>query len=106
MVGLPLAMLLLKRNSSLTILHSYSHNLYSHISSADLIISATGVLHIPADWVKLNAVVIDVGIRWAEGKVKGDVDFEGVKEKAKLITPVPGGVGPLTVVMLVKNLVN
>jgi methylenetetrahydrofolate dehydrogenase (NADP+)/methenyltetrahydrofolate cyclohydrolase len=106
MVGLPLALLLLKRNSSLTILHSYSHSLHQHISSADLIISATGILKIPADWIKLNAVVIDIGIRWEEGKVKGDVDFEGVKGKAKLVTPVPGGVGPLTVVMLVKNLVN
>ena len=69
-------------------------------------ISATGNRQIPAEWIKLNAVVIDVGISWQNGRIKGDVDFEGVKDKVKLITPVPGGVGPLTVVMLVKNLVN
>jgi methylenetetrahydrofolate dehydrogenase (NADP+)/methenyltetrahydrofolate cyclohydrolase len=106
MVGLPLATLMLKRNSSVTILHSYSHSLREHVQSADLLISATGVREIPAEWVKLNAVVIDVGIRWQAGRIMGDVEFEKVKEKVRLITPVPGGVGPLTVVMLVKNLVN
>jgi methylenetetrahydrofolate dehydrogenase (NADP+)/methenyltetrahydrofolate cyclohydrolase len=70
------------------------------------LISATGVQEIPGEWIKMNAVVIDVGIRWENGRIKGDVQIEAVKDKLRLVTPVPGGVGPLTVVMLVKNLVN
>lgn len=104
-VGKPQAMLLLHRNATVTICHSKTQNLAEVCRRADILVAAVGKAHfVTADMVKDGAVVIDVGMnRNAEGKVTGDVDFEAVKKKASFITPVPGGVGPMTITMLMKN---
>ena len=104
-VGKPMALLLLQANATVTVCHSKTANLKDHCQQADILISAVGKDgFVTADMVKEGAVVIDVGMnRNAEGKLCGDVDFEGVKEKASLITPVPGGVGPMTITMLLYN---
>jgi methylenetetrahydrofolate dehydrogenase (NADP+) / methenyltetrahydrofolate cyclohydrolase len=103
-VGKPLAALLLNRNATVTLCHSFSQDLDSKISKADIIISGTGKpSFIRKDNIKEGAVIIDVGIIKTDGKVRGDVDFVDVCEKASYITPVPGGVGPMTVVMLMEN---
>ena len=100
-----MALLLLQANATVTVCHSKTANLKDHCQQADILISAVGKDgFVTADMVKEGAVVIDVGMnRNAEGKLCGDVDFEGVKEKASLITPVPGGVGPMTITMLLYN---
>lgn len=104
-VGKPMAMLLLAQNATVTICHSRTANLKAHTLQADVIIAAVGRRNIlTADMVKPQAVVIDVGInRDDNGKLCGDVDFEAVKAVASYITPVPGGVGPMTIAMLLSN---
>ena len=104
-VGKPVAALLLERNATVTICHSKTQNLSEVTSKADILIVAIGKpKFVTIDMVKEGAVVIDVGINRDEnGKLCGDVDFEGVKNKVATITPVPGGVGPMTIAMLMKN---
>lgn len=107
-VGKPMSMLLLHRNATVTICHSKTANLKEICASADILVAAVGKAgFVTEDMVKEGAVVIDVGInRNAQGKLCGDVDFESVKEKAGAITPVPGGCGPMTIAMLMKNTYN
>jgi methylenetetrahydrofolate dehydrogenase (NADP+)/methenyltetrahydrofolate cyclohydrolase len=103
-VGKPIALMLLKRNATVTICHSKTSDLKAHTGKADILVAAAGRPKlITGDMVKEGAVVIDAGISRSGGKVVGDVDFERVKEKASHITPVPGGVGPLTVAMVLEN---
>ncbi len=104
-VGKPMAALLLEKNGTVTICHSRTANLAQVTAQADILVAAVGRAgFVTADMVKEGAVVIDVGInRNAEGKLCGDVDFEAVKEKASYITPVPGGCGPMTIALLMKN---
>lgn len=104
-VGKPQAMLLLHANATVTVCHSRTKNLAEVCRSADILVVAIGKADfITADMVKPGAVVIDVGMnRKADGKLTGDVDFAGVSEVAGAITPVPGGVGPMTITMLLKN---
>ncbi len=104
-VGKPMSMLLLHKNATVTICHSKTKNLPEIVKSADIIVAAVGRAgFVTADMVADGAVVMDVGInRNAEGKLCGDVDFASVSEKASYITPVPGGVGPMTITMLMKN---
>lgn len=104
-VGKPAALLMLQENATVTVCHSRTKNLPEEVRRADIIIAAIGKAgFITADMVKESAVVVDVGInRLENGKITGDVDFEAVKEKASYITPVPGGVGPMTITMLMKN---
>lgn len=104
-VGKPMAMLLLHRNATVTICHSHTHNLAEICASADILVSAVGKAHfITADMVKKGAMVIDVGMNHDEnGKLCGDVEFDEVAPKTSYITPVPGGVGPMTITMLMKN---
>lgn len=104
-VGKPMAMLLLNADATVTICHSKTCNLKEICSTADILIAAIGkAKYITADMVKEGAIVIDVGMNRDEnGKLCGDVDFDGVKEKASLITPVPGGVGPMTIAALLYN---
>lgn len=107
-VGKPLALLLLAANGTVTVCHSKTKCLSDFTKNADILVAAVGKAgFITADMVKEGVVVIDVGInRNAEGKLCGDVDFAGVSEKASYITPVPGGVGPMTITMLLKNTVT
>ena len=106
-VGKPLAALMLEKNATITIAHSKTQNLASLTQRADVIVSATGEpCLIKADMVKDGVIVVDVGINRVNGKLVGDVDFDAVKEKASYITPVPGGVGPLTVQFLMEAVVN
>lgn len=104
-VGKPMALMLLQKNATVTICHSATQDLKAMTLQADVIIAAVGKRNVlTADMVKPGAVVIDVGMnRNDEGKLCGDVDFEGVKEVAGYITPVPGGVGPMTITMLLFN---
>lgn len=104
-VGKPMAMLLLHENATVEITHSKTKNLSEITSEADILVAAVGkAKFVKADMVKQGAVVIDVGMdRDENGKLCGDVDFEDVKEKCSYITPVPGGVGPMTIAMLMKN---
>ena len=104
-VGKPMALMLLGKNATVTICHSATHNLKAQTLQADVIVAAVGKRNVlTADMVKPGAVVIDVGMnRNDEGKLCGDVDFDGVKEVAGWITPVPGGVGPMTITMLLVN---
>ncbi len=104
-VGRPLAQMLLNRDATVTICHSRTHNLAEITSQADILISAVGKRSlVTKDMVKQGAVVIDVGMnRTEEGKLCGDVDFWQVEQKASFITPVPGGVGPMTICSLMKN---
>ena len=107
-VGKPMAALLLRENGTVTICHSRTKNLAEVTKQADILVVAIGKPnYITADYVKEGAVVIDVGIhRNADNKLTGDVDFESVSEKASYITPVPGGVGPMTIAMLMCNVVR
>lgn len=104
-VGKPMALLLLRENCTVTLCHSHTADLAAHTRRADVLVSAVGRAgFITADMVKPGAIVIDVGInRLENGRVVGDVDFEGVKEVASWLTPVPGGVGCMTITMLLKN---
>lgn len=104
-VGKPMAMLMLKHNATVTVCHSRTQNLAELAKQADILVAAVGrPKFVTADMVKDGAVVLDVGInRMADGKLCGDVDFDAVCEKTSYITPVPGGVGPMTITMLLKN---
>lgn len=103
-VGKPMNMLLLHKNGTVTICHSRTKNLKEICKGADILVAAVGKAgFVTADMVKDGAVVIDVGINRVDGKLYGDVDFEAVKDKASAITPVPGGVGPMTIAMLMQN---
>jgi methylenetetrahydrofolate dehydrogenase (NADP+) / methenyltetrahydrofolate cyclohydrolase len=106
-VGKPVAALLLRENATVTICHSRTRDLAAIASEADILVAAIGKPRfVTADMVKRGAVVIDVGINRVEGKLAGDVDFEAVRDKASWITPVPGGVGPMTIAMLMSNTVT
>ncbi len=106
-VGKPIASLLLKRHATVTICHSRTRDLPAVARSADILVAAIGKPRfVTPDMVKEGAVVIDVGINRVDGKLVGDVDFEKEVEKAAFITPVPGGVGPMTIAMLMKNTLN
>ena len=103
-VGRPMASILIKESCTVTITHSKTINLKQECVSADILIAAAGVpLLVKSDWIKKGCFVVDVGINRLENKVVGDIDFENVKSKASYITPVPGGVGPLTVANLMLN---
>ncbi len=106
-VGKPLAALMLEQNATVTIAHSRTKNLSEITKKADVLVSATGqAFLVKADMVKDGAVVVDVGMNHVDGKLVGDVDFDKVKEKTSYITPVPGGVGPLTVQFLMEAVVK
>ena len=104
-VGKPMALMLLQENATVTICHSGTANLKAHTLQADIVVAAVGRLNLlTADMVKPGAIVIDVGMnRNSEGKLRGDVDYAGVHQVAGFITPVPGGVGPMTITMLLMN---
>lgn len=103
-VGKPVAMLLLAENCTVTICHSRTQNLKEHCRRADVLVAAIGKPHfVTADMVKPGAAVVDVGINRVDGKVVGDVDYDAVKDVAGYITPVPGGVGKMTISMLMEN---
>jgi methylenetetrahydrofolate dehydrogenase (NADP+)/methenyltetrahydrofolate cyclohydrolase len=106
-VGKPMALMLLKRNATVTVCHSKTKDLIERVKKADIVVAAIGRAEfIKGEWVKEGAIVIDVGMnRTMEGKLVGDVDFEGASVRASFITPVPGGVGPMTIAMLLKNTV-
>jgi methylenetetrahydrofolate dehydrogenase (NADP+)/methenyltetrahydrofolate cyclohydrolase len=102
--GKPMAQLLLKENCTVTIVHSKTKNLKEECQKADILVAAVGVANlVKGDWVKKDSIVIDVGINKVGDKIVGDVNFDEVKDKAKAITPVPGGVGPMTIACLLKN---
>lgn len=107
-VGKPLIQCCLNKNATVTVCHSRTKNLKEHVKRADVVIAAIGKSKfITEDMVKDGAVVIDVGInRGEDGKLTGDVDFENVEKKASYITPVPGGVGPMTIAMLMNNVIK
>ena len=107
-VGKPQALMLLEKNASVTIVHSRTTDLAEHTLRADILVAAVGrAKMVKADMVKPGAVVIDVGMNRDEnGKLCGDVDYENVREVASAITPVPGGVGPMTIAMLMTNTVE
>jgi len=109
LVGKPLYHLLLEKNATVTTCHSKTQNLKAHCQNADILITAIGdrtKFILTADMVKEGAVVIDVGISRENGKIAGDIDYEEIVKKASFVTPVPGGVGPMTVAMLLKNTVT
>jgi methylenetetrahydrofolate dehydrogenase (NADP+)/methenyltetrahydrofolate cyclohydrolase len=109
LVGKPLASLLLSKNSTVTISHSHTNNLKFFSQNADIVITAVGNRNsfvLTPDMVNNGAIIIDVGTNRVDGKLCGDVDFERVREKASYITPVPGGVGPMTICMLLRNTVE
>ena len=102
--GKPMAQLLLKENCTVTISHSKTKNLKEKCSEADILIAAVGVeKKKKKDWIKDGSIIIDVGINKVGDKIVGDVSFDEVKDKVKAITPVPGGVGPMTIACLLKN---
>ena len=102
--GKPMAQLLLKENCSVTVVHSKTKDLKAECQKADILVAAAGVANlVKSDWVKKDSIIIDVGINKVGKKIVGDVDFETVKNKVRAITPVPGGVGPMTIACLLKN---
>jgi len=102
--GKPMAQLLLKENCTVTIIHSKTKDLKTECQKADILVAAAGVANlVKGDWVKKDSIIIDVGINKVGDKIVGDVDFEQVQNKVKAITPVPGGVGPMTIACLLKN---
>ncbi len=106
-VGKPIAILLLDKMATVTVCHIKTKNLQEHIEKADIVIAAAGKANlIKGSWIKPGAIIIDVGENVVDGKLVGDVEFEAAKERASFISPVPGGVGPVTNVMLVKNLIT
>ena len=103
-VGKPVSMLLLQRNATITICHSRTKNLEEVTRGADILIAAVGRPHfVTENMVSEGTAVIDVGINRVDGKLTGDVEFEPVSKKASYITPVPGGVGPMTIALLMEN---
>ena len=108
LVGKPIALLLLDKDATVMICHSYTKDINEKVRNADIVITAVGnrkLFTLREESVKDGVVVIDIGITREDGKIKGDVDFENVSKKASWITPVPGGVGPMTIAMLLKNTV-
>jgi methylenetetrahydrofolate dehydrogenase (NADP+)/methenyltetrahydrofolate cyclohydrolase len=106
-VGKPLALMLLNADATVSVCHEFTKDLKDYTLMADILCVATGVPGlIKEDMVKEGVVVIDIGINWVNGKIVGDVDFDGVSKKSSAITPVPGGVGPMTVAMLLYNTVK
>ncbi len=107
-VGKPIALMLLARSATVTICHSKTTDIRESISRADIVVAALGKPEfIKGDWIKQGAVVIDVGInRLKDGRLVGDVEFDGASRRASFITPVPGGVGPMTIAMLLQNTVT
>lgn len=106
-VGRPLATLLLNQECTVSITHAQTRKIKELTSKADILVAACGVAKlVKADWIKENTILIDVGINRENGKLCGDIDFDDVKEKALAITPVPGGVGPMTIAMLLSNTVD
>ena len=104
MVGKPIALKLLEENCTVTICHSRTENLAYHTKNADILVVAVGKKHlVTGDMIKPGAVVVDVGINRIDGKLYGDVDFDSAQKVASYITPVPGGIGPMTVTMLLTN---
>jgi len=102
--GKPMAQLLLKEDCTVSIVHSKTKDLKSECQKADILVAAAGIANlVKGDWVKKDSIIIDVGINKVADKIVGDVDFEEVKDKVKAITPVPGGVGPMTIACLLKN---
>ena len=102
--GKPMAQLLLKENCTVTVVHSKTKDLKLECQKADILVAAVGVANlVKGDWVKKGSIIIDVGINKVGDKLVGDIDFEAVKNKVKAITPVPGGVGPMTIACLLKN---
>jgi methylenetetrahydrofolate dehydrogenase (NADP+)/methenyltetrahydrofolate cyclohydrolase len=102
--GKPMAQLLLRENCTVTIVHSKTKNIKEECLKADILVAAVGVPNlIKKDWVKNNTIIIDVGINKVGEKIVGDVNFNELKDKSKAITPVPGGVGPMTIACLLKN---
>ena len=102
--GKPMAQLLLKENCTVTIVHSKTKDLKAECKKADILVAAVGVANlVKGDWVKESSIIIDVGINKVGDKIVGDVEFESAKDIAKAITPVPGGVGPMTIACLLKN---
>ena len=105
--GKPMAQLLLKENCTVTITHSKTKNLKSECLLADIIIAAVGIPQlVKGDWVKKDSIIIDVGINKIDKGIVGDVDFDQVSKRAKALTPVPGGVGPMTIACLIKNTID
>ena len=105
--GKPMAQLLLKENCTVTITHSKTKNLKSECLLADIIIAAVGIPElVKGDWVKKDSIIIDVGINKIDKGIVGDVDFDQVSKRAKALTPVPGGVGPMTIACLIKNTIE
>lgn len=104
LVGKPMAILLSRENATATLAHSRTKDLAAEVQAADIVIAAIGKKEfVKGEWIKPGAVVIDVGINAEDNKLYGDVDFEAAKEAASLISPVPGGVGPMTIAMLLVN---
>ena len=102
--GKPMAQLLLKENCTVTVVHSKTKNLQNECLKADILVAAVGVPNlVKKDWVKNDAIIIDVGINKVDNKIIGDVNFDEIKDKVKAITPVPGGVGPMTIACLLSN---
>ena len=102
--GKPMAQLLLKENCTVTIVHSKTKYLKAECLKADILVAAVGVANlVKSDWVKKDSIIIDVGINKVGDKIVGDVEFDEVKDKVRAITPVPGGVGPMTIACLLKN---
>lgn len=107
LVGAPMARLLLHRDATVTVCHIHTKDLAFHTREADILVVATGVINlINGDMIKKGAVVVDVGINRLDGKIVGDVNFESCEHKASYITPVPGGVGPMTINALMHNVIE
>ena len=108
LVGKPIAFMLLEKNCTVTLAHSRTQDLGARVAEADIVVAAVGVPElVKGAWIKPGAIVLDVGInRKDDGKLIGDVEFEAAKERASFITPVPGGVGPMTIAMLLENTVK
>lgn len=107
LVGKPLFLELLNHNATVTCVHTHTKNIENITKNADIIIAAAGCPKlVKENWVSKNAVVVDVGISVIEGQIIGDVDFENVKDKCLAITPNPGGVGPMTVAIIIKNILD
>ena len=108
LVGKPIALMLLEKHATVTIAHSRTEDLAERVRESDIVVAAVGRANlVQGDWIKDGAVVIDVGInRLDDGTLTGDVDFEAAKDRAAYITPVPGGVGPMTIAMLLSNTVD
>ena len=107
LVGAPMARLLLHRDATVTVCHIHTKDLTFHTKQADILVVATGVINlINGDMIKEGAVVVDVGINRLDGKIVGDVNFESCEHKASYITPVPGGVGPMTINALMHNVIE